>query len=184
MKRIAIILSGILALASTSVASAQTESRYFKQGYMGNVELGVGADVANSKEEFASVLTSHGYVVGKGVYIGAGLGAMTSFRSKDARSTIVDFPLFFDVKYSPLDKKVSPFVGASVGIHYNLFHSVGAYVSPSLGANFGRWSVFFRYTYREYSSIKTVDIAGGDKYETVDQHFNNHLITFNVAFSF
>lgn len=171
--KLKLFLISILFIIASSSTFAQTESRYFKQGYMGNVELGVGADVAEDRNAAVSILTSHGYVFGKGVYLGFGAGIQPSLYKWGDFS----IPVFTDFKYSPINGVVSPFIGMSLGMHY--YTSCGLFVSPNVGINIGRWSIFMRYTYREFDYYELINHTN-----VFNRHIANHLITFNVAFSF
>lgn len=107
--------------------------------------------------------TTHGVQLNPYLYVGAGAGV----RIGDSYTSI---PLYGDVRYTILKKKVSPFIDVKVG--YNLLDAAGFYMNPGAGVNWNFYkglSVFLKvgYTYnsKTYDSwqkpsefIKSTDI--------------------------
>lgn len=159
--------------------SARESNRCFKEGYKGTVELGIGSEMTGVTELSYSLLTSHGYVLGKGFYIGMGTGVMGDITS----AKNYHIPLYLDLKYSPVNKVVSPFIGAGIGSNFVIGPpdgiGMGLFLSPVVGMDCGRFSLFFRYTFRKYSIGQPFDTD-----LSAYKHFDDHLLAFNVAFSF
>ena len=129
-----------LALGVLSV-DAQTK------GYV-DYERGYRADIAvsTSISEQYTLSTSHGFSFGNGLYVGGGVGftAETFLNFEDAPHYLV--PLFADVKYTFLNKRVSPFVSARVGGVFNTEYKMNRMlINPMVGINVRHFTVGLGY---------------------------------------
>lgn len=129
-----------LALGVLSV-DAQTK------GYV-DYERGYRADIAvsTSISEQYTLSTSHGFSFGNGLYVGGGVGftAETFLNFEDAPHYLV--PLFADVKYTFLNKRVSPFVSARVGGVFNTEYKMNRMlINPMVGINVRHFTVALGY---------------------------------------
>ena len=115
------------------VLSAQQKGNLLSDmGYVGNV----GASVSVGLGIGADLFTSHGYSFGNGLWLGGGTGL--SFPSPYD----LFLPLYSEAKYSFLvDKKVSPFLSAKVGLMTNFEDSL-MILNPALGLDITRFSIF------------------------------------------
>ena len=115
------------------VLSAQQKGNLLSdKGYVGNV----GASVSAGLGIGADLFTSHGYTFGNGLWLGGGTGL--SFPSPYD----LFLPLYSEAKYSFLvDKKVSPFLSAKVGLMTN-FEDFLMIANPSVGLDLSRFSIF------------------------------------------
>ena len=135
-----LFLSLVCSLLCVSVFAQ--ESRAFKQGYSGNVEVAnmtiFGKDMYGARMQFG---TTHGYNFGNGAFIGAGLGALY-----DISITAPNFTAFLDTKYNFTDNKVSPFAAVRTGVRFmGGPYTLGNFVNIGGGADFGRFSVRLGY---------------------------------------
>ena len=95
--------------------------------------------------------TIHGKTFGNGVFLGGGIGF--SYPVLDWE-TCLTVPIFIDAKYSVLNQRVSPFVEAKIGTMFFYGSDVGMFLSPVLGVDIGRWSIFVSYELRQNYEIK------------------------------
>lgn len=132
MKRfLIIIILGLIAGGFNAVAG----NKLAKAGYMGNVGVTVSAQGPG-----CNVTTSHGYSFGNGLWMGGGVGLSFS----DYYDCIY-IPVFAEMKYSfTPERKVSPFVDCRLGYMTELDYMFG-YVSPAVGIDINRFSVFASY---------------------------------------
>ena len=130
----------------TAVMGVNAQSETIKD-YV-NYERGYRADIAvsTSISEQYSISTSHGFSFGNGLYVGGGVGftAETFLNFEDAPHYLV--PLFADVKYTFLNKRVSPFVSARVGGVFNTEYKMDRMlINPMVGINVRHFSVGLGY---------------------------------------
>ncbi len=115
------------------------EKTFFQKGYMGYVDLALGAEAYYGDGMYVQITTTHGYRFTPHVFVGAGTGVGIF----SGRAFI---PLYAACRVSILkDKRVTPYVNVNVG--YNLDPSgtewspynqggssySGAMVAPSIG---------------------------------------------------
>ena len=154
----------LLLTLCTLTLSAQ-ESRTYRKGYRGNIEIGNYTIIGKDKYGgLAQITTSQGYSFGNGAYIGLGLGA--------------GFDL--DAKYNFIDNKVSPFASVRAGIRFS--PEVNEYLSYGFaiggGVDFGRYSVKLGY---EYNAAKASIYSQG-RYEEI--YSKPSLLFCSFAFNF
>ena len=111
-------------------------------------ERGYRADIAvsTSISEQYTLSTSHGFSFGNGLYMGGGVGftAETFLNFEDAPHYLV--PLFADVKYTFLNKRVSPFVSTRVGGVFNTEYKMNRMlINPMVGINVRHFTVGLGY---------------------------------------
>lgn len=131
-----------IALVAT-VMSAQAQTKDYV-----NYERGYRADIAlsTSVSEQYSITTSHGFSFGNGLYVGGGVGftAETFLNFEDAPHYLV--PLFADVKYTFLNKRVSPFVSARVGGVFNTEYKMNRMlINPMVGIDVRHFTIGLGY---------------------------------------
>lgn len=132
MKKIILILTVVFA-AFTTYAQEQIK------GYRGFAEIGYGIGVGDYDFGRFSIETSHGYQFNHYIFLGAGLGFQFSSKYEtpgmeyalDKRDSKVDIPIFANLHFNFLKKKISPFVDLKGGAFVN--NGGGAYVNASAG---------------------------------------------------
>ena len=129
-----------LALGVLSVDAQTKDYVDYERGYRADIA------VSTSISEQYSISTSHGFSFGNGLYMGGGVGftAETFLNFEDAPHYLV--PLFADVKYTFLNKRVSPFVSARVGGVFNTEYKMRRMlINPMVGINVRHFSVGLGY---------------------------------------
>lgn len=128
---------------ATSVVFGQ-ESRAYRKGYSGNVEVAnmtvFGKDMYGFRFQAA---TTHGYNFGTGAFVGGGVGMLMDITFPQD----FVFSVFFDSKYNFIKySKVSPFVALRSGVRFmGGAHYLGNFANIGGGADFGRFSIRLAY---------------------------------------
>jgi len=138
-----------LTVACISIsATAQKTSYSFERGYRGNVGLGyeMFALIKNMDGQWL-LETNHGFSFGNGLYAGGGLGVMAN---ASANGGIVN--LYGDCKYNFLNRLVSPFVDARIGVSTvaNTKENqqwAGLMLTPMVGVDIWRFTLGVSYMY-------------------------------------
>ena len=171
MKKILLVFVLILGCA---VLSAQ-ESRMFRKGYRGNVEIGNYAVFGKDKVGgIAQLTTTQGYSFGDGSFVGAGLGAGIDLNGD------YYIPLFLDAKYNFINRPVSPFAAVRTGLRIGPDSEYLGYgVALGGGVDFGRYSIRLGY---EYSVSKVTEYSRYDGY--VNVYAKPNLLYCSFAFNF
>ena len=129
-----------LALGVLSVDAQTKDYVDYERGY--RVDIAVSTSIS----EQYTLSTSHGFSFGNGLYVGGGVGftAETFLNFEDAPHYLV--PLFADVKYTFLNKRVSPFVSARVGGVFNTEYKMNRMlINPMVGINVRHFTVGLGY---------------------------------------
>ena len=129
-----------LALGVLSVDAQTKDYVDYERGYHADIA------VSTSISEQYTISTSHGFSFGNGLYVGGGVGfpAETFLNFEDAPHYLV--PLFADVKYTFLNKRVSPFVSARVGGVFNTEYKMNRMlINPMVGINVRHFTVGLGY---------------------------------------
>ena len=129
-----------LALGILSVDAQSKDYVDYERGYRADIA------VSTSISEQYTLSTSHGFSFGNGLYVGGGVGftAETFLNFEDTPHYLV--PLFADVKYTFLNKRVSPFVSARVGGVFNTEYKMNRMlINPMVGINVRHFTVGLGY---------------------------------------
>ena len=129
-----------LALGILSVDAQTKDYVDYERGYRADIA------VSTSISEQYTLSTSHGFSFGNGLYVGGGVGftAETFHNFEDAPHYLV--PLFADVKYTFLNKRVSPFVSARVGGVFKTEYKMNRMlINPMVGIDVRHFSVGLGY---------------------------------------
>ena len=170
MKKTVIVL--LLALGCITL-SAQ-ESRMFRRGYRGNVEIGnyavFGKDIYGG---IAQLTTTQGFSLGDGAFVGLGLGAGLDLNGE------LFLPVYLDAKYNFIDRNTSPFAAVRTGLRFGLDDGyVGYCISLGGGVDFGRYTIRLGY---EYSVSKITEYQ---RYEVVYRYGKPNMLVCSFAFNF
>ena len=148
--KITICIIAPLLFASVSYAQDGHKFLYGKPGYAGNISFAIGKDFIQGST--VDLLTSHGYSFGNGLYLGMGTGLSVNLVSGDGIGTFMTVPIFADMKYSFMDRRVSPFIALKAGIGmYTAYDYLPLclYLAPSVGIDIGRFSIGINYVYKK-----------------------------------
>ena len=152
-----VFVSVVLTLFGSFYGFAQSDGFWYGTGYRVNVEVEAGSTL--SRFFIGSVLTSHGYNVGNGLYCGVGTG-VTANPNEYGNFTI---PVFADLKYSFMNKDFSPFVAIKMGTSFYVEDlTAGLMCRPSVGVDIRKCSLsmgYGRYTGTETSISVTSQIS-------------------------
>ena len=117
------IMGLLFALITLSIAPTTSNA----QTYKGSIE---GGRTLHTDDmglfSTTDIYTTHGFQFNPYLYVGAGAG----IRLGDSYTAI---PIYADVNYTMLKKKVSPFIDAKIG--YSLLDASGFYMNPGVGVN-------------------------------------------------
>lgn len=157
MKKL-MFLSAVLAFIVSSLsvsAKSRAGNLYYQDRYVGNVNFNIGGTIGHRDE--LSLLTTHGWAFGNGLFFGGGTGILFPLEFGD-RDRGISIPVFADTRYSVMDRNVSPFFELKFGIAYSMeLGSTGLLASPSMGIDIGRWSVSVSYIFQAYNAYRTYD---------------------------
>ena len=111
---------------------------YYSKGYRASISAGWPP----TDGERVELTTAHGYSFGNGLFVGGGLGVDYGFYCVNGKNHSVFIPIFANIKYSFLNRTVSPFVDLRGGALIDYSSSGAGYsVMPSIGADVWRFSV-------------------------------------------
>lgn len=163
----------VVALLSCAVLSAQ-ESRMFRKGYSGNIEIGNYAVFGKDRVGgIAQLTTTQGIRLGDGTSVGVGFGMGVDLNQE------LFFPLFLDAKYNFIDRRISPFAAVRTGLRYGPDDEYLSYgISLGGGVDFARHSIRIGY---EYSVSSTQTYISG---RYVHQYAKPSFLFCSFAFNF
>lgn len=127
MKKVIVALTLILGLSFGTFAQDYS----VKRGYKGFVDFGYTTIIEGYNSGKIDVVTSHGFQFNPYLYVGVGF-AVECY----TKSTFMAMPFFVNVRVTPLNGKVTPYVDLKGG-HNALGYFEGLYLSPTLGCRIG-----------------------------------------------
>ena len=177
-KSLAILIIALFAV--TFSADAQKRKyNYYNTGYWGNIELNGGAVVSGGSNIGAS--TVFGGRLGHGVAMGIGAGLYI-----DAWELyyVYNIPVFLETKYSPMKGGLSPFVSLRTGFSITDDLNTGFYLSPALGVDLRRFSLFVRYGFNLFPLSADLSFPDLDIEVNTRAHLKVHTLSLGVAVNF
>ena len=143
---------------------AAAKKGYFRTGYRGFVEAGIGGG-GNSKvnEDYTNltISTIHGCELFGHLFVGCGVGAQVfivnddndnkngkSKNEEDESVNYASFPIFSSVRYELLNRSISPFVDMQIGGTVGDFE--GLHYAASVGCRFGHFNLSMGYALQNY----------------------------------
>lgn len=175
--KITVCTVALLLFASASYAQDGHRFLYGEPGYAGNISFAIGKDFIQGAT--VDLLTSHGYSFGNGLYLGMGTGLSVII---DGDGVFPAIPIFADMKYSFLDRKVSPYVALKAGVSMDTGYDylpICLYLAPSVGIDIGRFSISVNYVY-ERNTARVVE--SGDLVSLTAKIFDK--LQFGVTYNF
>ena len=178
MKRVILFLA-VMMLGVVSASAQKSPYNYYKPGYWGNVEflggvaMGGGSDIGGS--------TTHGYCFGSGVAMGMGVGVYCDVNQV---AYYINVPIFVETKYSPLRGGSSPFVSLRTGMSVTDWLQPGFYLSPALGFDIKRFSLFARYGFNLYPVMVDINVPDLDINLSTNASLRSHTLSVGFAVNF
>lgn len=136
------ILKSLFVVALLLVGALETFAQEAQEvKYQGEFNISTAICAAEDMQNPFNFETIHGIRVNKHISVGLGLG-FNLFTERWGRNTDTGFliPLFVDVKWYILDKKVSPYVALDMGYNFGVGNYFGAYagmyIAPGAGVSF------------------------------------------------
>lgn len=178
MKKFLVIFIFALTAFTFNAEAKKRVYNYHSPKYWGNVELLGGTTLVGGTDIGFS--TTHGYCLGHGVAMGLGLGLYVDMESLYYTTSV---PLFLETKYSPLKSAHSPFVSLRTGFSVNDCGGTGFYLSPALGIDLKRFSLFVRYGMNLYPVTVDIDINLPDSNIEITTPANLKVHTLAIGFA-
>lgn len=168
MKRIRKPLILLFAIMLSGFSNAQAKDREHSGRYVWNVELDAGTTL--SRTFIASVLTSHGYSLDTGLYLGVGTGL--TINPYDSGNFVM--PLFADVKYRFVNNSVcSPYLSMKIGSTFYMEDvTAGLLLKPAIGVDIKNYSLHLEYGL--YTGVEVTGILQRNE-------FTKHSLTVGVS---
>lgn len=181
MKKIITIIILIAGISAFSAEAMRRPVNYHKPGYWGNMEVLGGIKTYGGTNLGFSI--TNGACLGHGLAMGLGIGI-----NYDVEETLyaVSIPVFLETKYSPFKTRCSPYVSMRAGISLNDMEIPGVHLSPAVGFDISRFSVFLRYGLDIYTRSFDIDIDMPDQEIelTAPGKLKSHTLSLGFAFNF
>lgn len=175
-----IVILFIMMLAFTCNVNAQKNRySYHNTGYWGNIEA-VGGTLFTGGSDIG-VSTVHGARLGNGLAMGIGVAVYCDINELYYEYSV---PIFLETKYSPFKSGKSPYISLRTGFSVNDYHYTGFYLSPSIGVDIDRLSLFVRYGMNLYPMNIDIDIPGFDIEANTNVNIKTHALSVGVAVNF
>ena len=179
MKKSLLILIIALFAGAYSAEAQKTKYSYFKPGYWGNIELNGGAMLSEGSNIGFS--TVHGGRLGHGVAMGIGAGLYLDVHEL---YYVYNVPIFLETKYSPMKSGLSPFVSLRTGFSITDSLTTGFYLSPAVGVDLRRFSLFIRYGYNLFPMSANISFPDLDMNINTKAYLHAHSLSLGVAINF
>lgn len=149
-----VLLTLLCLFTSVAHISAQRVMNHsYKRGFVGQVEMGILANKGNLGNYVGA---SSGYIVFPGFFSGIGIGVKNlKFYEPGPKSLLI--PVYAQLRYSILNKTISPFIDCRAGmlmdythivrvVHsesYPLHNSCGHFFKAAVGLDYKRFALSF-----------------------------------------
>ena len=97
---------------------------------------------------------------------------------------VYNVPIFLETKYSPMKSGLSPFVSMRVGFSVTDYLATGFYLSPAVGVDLRRFSLFIRYGYNLFPMSADVSFPDLDMNINTKAYLHAHSLSLGVAVNF
>ena len=182
MKRTLLILLIALMTFATDGVAQRTRYNYHDTGYWGNIDVNGGVVLSGGGGgSNIGISTVHGGRLGHGIAMGLGLGFYVDINNL---YYAVNVPIFLETKYSPLKSGKSPFVSLRTGLSITDNLNTGFYLSPTIGVDLGRLSLFARYGFNLFPMSVDIDIPDLDTNIKTTANVKVHSLSVGFAVNF
>jgi hypothetical protein len=146
MKRVFLVLLAVVLTSGALFAQENmNKSRMYNKSYRADIEI------SWHNPHTWGISSSHGYSFGNGLYAGGGVG-FTAEYTEYKKNPVFLLPLFGDVKYSFLNKLVTPYVSVKAGGYADVttteVQGVRIFTNPAIGIDIHRFSLEVGYEYQ------------------------------------
>lgn len=179
MKKTLLILMVAFVTFVTDAEAQRAKYSYHRPGYWGNIELNGGALLSQGSNIGFS--TVHGGRLGHGIAMGIGAGLYLDVQEL---YYVYNIPIFLETKYSPMKSGLSPFISLRTGFSITDNLATGFYLSPAVGVDLRRFSLFIRYGYNLFPMSADVSFPDLDININTKAHLNVHSLSLGVAVNF
>lgn len=179
MKKTLLILMVALVTFVTDTEAQRAKYSYHRPGYWGYIELNGGALISEGSNIGFS--TVHGGRLGHGIAMGIGAGLYLDVHEL---YYVYNVPIFLETKYSPMKGGLSPFVSLRTGFSITDSLTTGFYLSPALGVDLRRFSLFIRYGFNLFPMSADITIPDLDIHYNTKAHIKIHSLSLGVAINF
>lgn len=179
MKKTLLILMVALVTFVTDAEAQRAKYSYHRPGYWGNIELNGGALLSQGSNIGFS--TVHGGRLGHGIAMGIGAGLYLDVQEL---YYVYNIPIFLETKYSPMKSGLSPFISLRTGFSITDNLATGFYLSPAVGVDLRRFSLFIRYGYNLFPMSADVSFPDLDMNINTKAHLHVHSLSLGVAVNF
>ncbi|MBQ5828612.1 MAG: hypothetical protein IIW45_00175 [Alistipes sp.] len=179
MKKSLVILIIALFAGAYSAEAQKTKYSYHRPGYWGNIELNGGALFSEGSNIGFS--TVHGGRLGHGLAMGIGVGLYVDVMEL---YYVYNVPIFLETKYSPMKSGLSPFVSLRTGFSVTDYLATGFYLSPAVGVDLRRFSLFIRYGYNLFPMSADISFPDLDMNINTKAYLHAHSLSLGVAINF
>lgn len=182
MKKSLLLILMAVSLLTIDADAQRRKYNYYDSGYWGNIEALGGVMLSGGGGgSNIGVSTVHGGRLGHGVAMGLGVGVYVDITNHFYAFNV---PIFLETKYSPMREGKSPFVSLRAGLSIADYYTTGFYLSPAIGVDLGRLSLFCRYGYNLFPVSVDIDIPELDMELTTTANLNVHTLSVGVAVNF
>ena len=179
MKKSLVILIIALFAGIDSAEAQRAKYSYHRPGYWGNIELNGGALFSEGSNIGFSTVHGGRLVHGFAMGIGAGL-----YVDVWELYYVYNVPIFLETKYSPMKSGLSPFVSLRTGFSITDYLATGIYLSPALGVDLRRFSLFIRYGFNLFPMSADVSFPDLDMNINTKAYLHAHSLSLGVAVNF
>ena len=166
-------------------------------GYQGHLDAGYSIGIGDYDFGRFEVNTAHGYQFNPFLFLGAGAGIhfMSSYATPgidiplDQRESLVDIPLFGNLRCNFLNKKFSPFVDLKGG--YFVTNNGGLYLNVSVGCRYAfkekmafNLSMGYVREQLEFDTFEDFFGYGSMSYYTSGRKLDTEAFSLKVGFEF
>jgi len=162
-------------------ASNSNTSSIFSLKYRGIVEIGLASGLEQHGLNFVKLNVINGVQFNPYIYLGFGAGIRIF---TDSGTPVV--PLFGDIRFNLLNKKVTPYIGCSIGYSFNIDYGlvgIGLMANPSFGVSYKvspKASIHFGLGYEYQKQTASAYLT----YNQYGRFIKSDSVSFNLGLDF
>lgn len=154
MKKLALIIAALIMGSTIMATAADKNSIHYTKGYAADVQL-----TATNVNMF-HITSSHGWSFGNGLYLGGGAGFGAEWQGAVEGTPHYVPSLFLNARWTIINNRIAPFVDVKATQYIDLGAAATDYgLTPTVGLDFGRFSLGVGYLMREEKSNMQVSVS-------------------------